>query len=88
MLFLVALSLYLFSSFCFFLSVSHDQLPCLKDTRPAYRGARVVRNQCAWSLDSSETPEMVVTLDVEALAQLSQALQEVENACVSSSWQV
>lgn len=38
--------------------------------------------------DSSETPELVVTLDAEALAQLSQALQEVENACVSSSWQV
>lgn len=37
---------------------------------------------------SSETPEMLVTLDVEALSQLSQALQEVENACVSSSWQV
>ena len=29
-----------------------------------------------------------VTLDVEALSQLTQALQEVENACVSSSWQV
>ena len=38
--------------------------------------------------DSSETPEMVVTLDAEALAQLRQALQEVENACMSFSWKV
>ena len=82
----LCISLPLSASFCLSLTTSCHVLRTLYQLTevPGWWGTNVPGLRG----DSSETPEMVVTLGAEALAQLSQALQEVENACVSFSWKV